>query len=110
MDAISKVVEGVKKDPAAYREGLARNPLASICKGVDRIHNQSSMVGVFTREKQLAYLEETDTLLLPMLKTARRTFPEQEAAYENIKFILMGQATLIRAFQSPDLATATIGA
>lgn len=107
VDRISKVVEGVKKDEKVYFAELAKDPIASICKGADRIHNHASMIGAFSRLKQLSYMDETEEDILPMLKQARHLFSEQEEAYENIKHILMGQIMLIRAFQSPEAALAT---
>jgi (p)ppGpp synthase/HD superfamily hydrolase len=101
VERISKVVEGTKKDSSAYFAGLARDPVASVCKGVDRIHNHQSMLGAFSRLKQLSYMDETEEDILPMLKIARRAFPAQEAAYENIKHFLMTQIELIRAAQQP---------
>lgn len=64
-------------------------------KGADRIHNQQSMVGVFTLDKQSAYISETKDLVLPMLKRARKRFTTQEAVYENEKLLLMNQNSLI---------------
>lgn len=96
---ISKVVEGVRKDSPAYFQGMALDPVASICKGVDRIHNHASMIGVFHQAKQISYMDETEIDILPMLKSARRRFPRQEAAYENVKHMLLGQMMMVRAFQ-----------
>ena len=47
-------------------------------------------------EKQTNYLDEVNQWFLPMLKTARRNFTQQEQAYENIKVFLKVQATHIR--------------
>ena len=41
------------------------------------------------------YISECEKHILPMLKEARRIFPEQEPAYENIKLVLMSQIELI---------------
>jgi (p)ppGpp synthase/HD superfamily hydrolase len=76
---------------------MARDPVASIAKGCDRIHNLSSMVGVFTPAKQREYIREVRELFLPMLKLARRRFPHQARAYEMIKFVLISQITLIES-------------
>jgi hypothetical protein len=57
------------------------------------------MLNVFSLTKQKYYIEETETLILPMLKQARRRFPDQEPAYQNIKLILNSQIELIRAVQ-----------
>lgn len=85
------------KETEAYFAGIASNPIASIIKGGDRINNIQSMVGVFTAEKQQKYMTEVEQHFLPMLKTARRRFVRQEAAYENIKHVLTSQLELLRA-------------
>jgi (p)ppGpp synthase/HD superfamily hydrolase len=81
----------------AYYAAIADHPVASVAKGADRVHNVQSMVGVFTEAKQRAYIEETTALVLPMLKTARRAFPQQEPAYENIQIVLAAQLQLLQA-------------
>jgi (p)ppGpp synthase/HD superfamily hydrolase len=86
-----------KSQLAAYFEAIASDIDASIVKGADRIHNHSTMVGPFSLEKRLSYLEETEKWILPMLKEARRNFTVQELAYENMKLILNTQIKLIRA-------------
>ena len=99
---LTKVHRGIKLTPQQYFEEMLDCPIATVCKGADRAHNQQSMVGVFTREKQVAYLEETTTWILPMLKKARRRHPRQEAAYENLKFLLKSQVDLIRAIHAAE--------
>ena len=94
---MTKTYRGVKRDEQDLFDEMARCPIASIAKGCDRIHNIQSMVGVFTREKQDAYMEEVERLFLPMLKKAEQNFPEQEAAYQNIRTVLKNQLALIRA-------------
>lgn len=92
--------DGGKKDMAQYFEDIARCPIASIVKGADRIHNLQSMLGVFSGKKQRDYLDETKTYFLPMIKKARRLFPAQEPAYENIKLMLNSQVQLFEALQA----------
>lgn len=58
------------------------------------------MVGGFKPEKQSSYIDETMDFVVPMLKEARRTFPEQEPLYENIKFVMTNQIILYRAMLS----------
>jgi (p)ppGpp synthase/HD superfamily hydrolase len=94
---MTKEWRGVKKDEVALFDAMAEDPVASIGKGCDRIHNFQSMVGVFTPEKQLSYIDEGKRLFLPMLKKARRNFPKQALAYENIKHVLTTQIELIEA-------------
>lgn len=85
------------KESVAYFAGIANNPIASIVKGGDRMHNVQTMVGVFTAEKQAKYIAEVEQYFLPMLKHARRKFVRQEAAYENIKHVLTSQLALLKA-------------
>jgi hypothetical protein len=54
------------------------------------------MVGVFTCEKQISYLTEVETWFWPMIRQARRNFPRQYPAYENLKILLRCQTALIR--------------
>lgn len=85
-----------------YFAGIAKNPIASIVKGGDRMHNIQSMVGVFSLEKQQKYMDEVEMYFLPMLKTARRNFSSQELAYENIKHVLLSQLELIKHINSKE--------
>jgi len=79
-----------------YFSELGMDPIGSVVKGADRIHNLQSMFGAFVRRKQEAYVSEVETMFLPMLKVARRQFATQEGAYENIKHVLTSQVHLIK--------------
>jgi (p)ppGpp synthase/HD superfamily hydrolase len=79
---------GVAKATDAYYQAIGACPIASVVKPGDRAHNQSTMGGVFNFAKQAKYVAVTRNHILPMAKEARRRFPEQEKAYENLKFIL----------------------
>ena len=97
-DMVAEAVDLLDKNgktSAVYFSGIAKNPIASIVKGGDRMHNIQSMVGVFSPEKQVRYVAEVHDYFLPMLKTARRNFPRQELAYENIKHIILSQLEFI---------------
>lgn len=91
---MSKVVDGVKINQETYFKNLSECPDSSLAKGFDRVHNLLTMVGGFKKEKQIEYLEETMKDIVPMLKKARRNFPEQESIYENIKFVMTNQTIL----------------
>ena len=93
---LTKKHRGHKLSLPQYYDAMSRNPIASIVKGGDRIHNHQTMCGVFDKEKQLNYITETNELILPMLKSARRRFTKQEPAYENIKLMLNNQISLIQ--------------
>lgn len=84
-------------DKRAFFGAMAEDAIASAVKGGDRINNMGSMAGVFSVEKQELYCDEVRDLFLPMLKTARRNFPDQEPIYENIKMVLNTQLTMVEA-------------
>jgi len=94
---LSKEVDGLKKPADRYFKEIGGCPVASIGKGVDRVNNMGSMVGAFTLAGQQHYLREVRDHFFPMLKRARRIFPGQEAAYENVKLVLENQVRLVEA-------------
>lgn len=83
-----------------YFSAMVSDPNAGINKGADRLHNLQSMPDVFTIEKQDKYMEETENMILPMLKNSRRRWPEQEPVYINLKTVLVVQMELIRAVRA----------
>lgn len=89
--------DGSPRDEAKLYEDMALCPVSSIVKGVDRGHNQRNMGGVFSEEKMHSYLDFTDRRILPMLKQARGHFPQQYAAYQNVRHLLTTQARLVRS-------------
>ncbi|PSB01027.1 HD domain-containing protein [Merismopedia glauca] len=94
---LTKKYRAEKKPLDRYYGNISQNPIASIVKGADRIHNVQSMLGVFDLSKQQQYIQETQEYILPALKEARRKFPQQEPAYENIKHMLQSQIELLSA-------------
>lgn len=94
---MSKVVDGMRIPDEIYYKAMATCPIASADKGCDRIHNLFTMLGGFKPAKQKEYITETIEKIVPMLKQARKLFPEQEAVYENMKFIMTNQVQLYNA-------------
>lgn len=95
---MTKKHRGIVKPRELYFSEMAEDPIASVDKGGDRIHNIQTMKDAnWTFEKQKSYVEEVRADFLPMLKRARRNFPDQELAYENIKHVLTSQVQLIEA-------------
>lgn len=80
-----------------YFDEMLEDASSPIIKGADRINNQGTMIGTFSPEKQMEYVEETDRYILPMLKKARKLYPDQESAIQNIKYVLSTQISLVRA-------------
>jgi (p)ppGpp synthase/HD superfamily hydrolase len=97
---ITKTHRGKKVLPEVYFSEMVDDAISSVVKGVDRIHNQGSMLGVFPRAKQDLYVDETTNLILPMLKNARKKHFRQYNAYMNIMFVLKGQLSMIAAMHA----------
>ncbi len=91
-----RLTEGRTLDLAQHFSWMALCPIASIVKGADRVNNQGTL-GEQNPGRQMRKVDETETYVLPMLKEARRRFPRQELAYENIKLMLRNQIALVRA-------------
>ena len=83
-----------------YYAALAYCPICSLAKPGDNGHNQSTMVGVFAYKKQFEYSLNIRTRSWDMIKVARRLWPQQEAAYENLKFLLRVQFNAVQAMLS----------
>ena len=88
---LSKIRDGKKVSALDYYSGMAQCSVCSIAKAIDRVNNFSTMAGVFNVTKQEEYAQEGREHFLPMLKTARRLFPRQEAVYELLKSVLTMQ-------------------
>ncbi len=88
VEALTKKFKGMNKTYEKYFHHLALDPIASLVKGADRIHNISSMSGVFSIEKQEKYIYEVKQYFMPMLKTARKNFPSQLMSYYNMTNML----------------------
>jgi len=71
------VMDGETKDMAKvrYYNMMLESRPATLCKLIDRCHNVSSMAGTFSKEKLIAYIEETRRFVLPLLKKAKVTYP-----------------------------------
>lgn len=104
---LTKKCNGLTKSYDLYFGEMGTCPIASVVKLADRAHNVQTMVGVFTVDKQKSYLHEVDTYFFPMSKTARRNFPRQYGAYENLKILLRCQSALIR--QMHEVTTEVVG-
>lgn len=97
VETLTKEFKNARKDEKVYFEGIADCPACSLIKGVDRINNISSMVGVFTIAKQEHYIFEIEEYFLPMLKTARNKFPDQSASYHLMSTFLRNMSHAIKS-------------
>lgn len=73
-----QVMTGETKETAMtrYYNLILQDRAATITKLVDRCHNVSSMAGTFSKEKLKAYIEETRQFVLPLLRKAKTSYPE----------------------------------
>lgn len=97
VEKLTKVFNGTKKDTNDYFKVIAECPIASIVKLADRIHNISSMVGVFTIQKQEDYIAEVKEYFLPLIKKARNKFPEQSLSYYGMGTFIKNMCKTIEA-------------
>lgn len=93
--ALSKEVLG-HKNPDYSLDRIFSDQDMSITKGLDRVDNVTSMVGVFKQERLVRYINETEQEFLPRIKRARREFPEQLQAYINMKHVIENQLFLAK--------------
>lgn len=94
---MSKVYRGNKIENNVYYSNMSECPIASLAKGIDRLHNLMTMLDGFTDVKQMSYIGETIELVVPLIKKARKDFPKQEGVYHNIKYIITNHVRLYTA-------------
>ncbi|MBI6727232.1 hypothetical protein YA0089_26820 [Pseudomonas viridiflava] len=95
---MSKIRHGVKRDPQEVADEQANCIVCSVTKPLDRIHNQSTMIGVFELDKIEEQINETEKYILPLIKKAKMKFPEQNAIYESMKSDLNMQIMYCRMY------------
>ncbi len=88
-----QMMPGETKETAKtrYYNQLLQDRAATITKLVDRCHNVSSMAGTFSKEKLKSYIEETRHYVLPLLRNAKTTYPEDS----DILFVLKYHITSV---------------
>ncbi len=89
VEYMTNVIMGVKLDKVIYYNRIGTDPRASVAKGIDRVHNLLSALGVFKGPKMFDYRGESRDYIIPMMKTARKLFPQQERVYQNIKTLML---------------------
>ena len=72
-----------------YYSGIAADPVASMAKIIDRCNNVSTMAQAFSDEKLNEYIEETETYVLPLLKTVKQNYLEYNNAVFLIKYHML---------------------
>jgi (p)ppGpp synthase/HD superfamily hydrolase len=97
VEKLTKEFNGIKKDTQEYFNQIALCPIASLVKLADRIHNVSSMVGVFTIPKQDHYVFEIKEYFFPLIKKARNNFPQQHMSYHAMGTFLKNMCKTVEA-------------
>ena len=81
-----RIPEGMTKREATeeYYRRIRGDSTAVLIKALDRCNNVSTMAHAFSVEKMVEYIEETETYVLPMLKTVKSVSSE----YDDSAFVL----------------------
>lgn len=80
-----KLKEHAKK---LYYEDISKDRVATLVKLLDRCHNVSTMVGTFTKEKLIDYIEETRKYVLPLLQKAKELYPNDSDVLFTMKYTI----------------------
>ena len=101
------VMDGETKETAKnrYYNLMLQSREATLTKLIDRCHNVSSMAGTFSKEKLIAYIEETRQYVLPLLRKAKNTYPEDSDTFFTLKYHIVSvidsiEATMLAVEQS----------
>lgn len=89
LEKINKMRNGNKLSYDDYFANMSGCPITVTVKCVDRIHNLSTMDGVFSVDKMQSYIDDVRDYFLPTLKETRRLQPKYEAVFELLKTTLL---------------------
>lgn len=73
----------------AYYKAISEDRIASLIKILDRCNNVSTMAGVFTPEKIVEYIDETNHHTLPLIRTTKDQWPEHSEPLFVLKYHIM---------------------
>ena len=87
---ITVVVQCLTKTPSltdeGYYSGIQKNILASLIKISDRCNNVSTMAGVFSKDRLIKYIDETNTLVKPLIRHTRDNNPDISNQIVNMSY------------------------
>lgn len=84
-----------EKNKPVYYGNIAKNPLASLIKCMDRCNNISSMATGFTKGKMIKYVKQTEEYVMPLLDVVKEV-PE----WNNAAWLMRYQmVTMLEAFK-----------
>jgi len=73
-----------KQTEAEYYDAIAKNPIATMVKLLDRCNNISGMAAGFSKKKIAEYIKETEQYVFPLMQRAKSEYPQ----YSNQIFVL----------------------
>lgn len=93
-----EVPQGMTKEEAkkAYYERIKTNPEAAIIKVLDRCNNVSTMVASFTREKLVAYVDETEKYVYSLMDYIKKEYEEYRDALFVLKYHILSVVETIK--------------
>ena len=80
-----------------YYNKILNDRTATIVKLIDRYHNVSTMSGIFTKEKILDYIDETNKFVLPMLEKATLKYPNDSNLFFILKYNIVSMINSLEA-------------
>ena len=80
-----------------YYAAIAENRIDRIVKILDRCNNISTMASSFTQKKLVAYVDETETYVMPLLEQAKYAIPEYADAFYLLKYHMRSVLESIKA-------------
>ena len=83
-----------------YYAAIAENRIARIVKILDRCNNISTMASSFTQKKLVAYVDETETYVMPLLEQAKYAIPEYADAFYLLKYHMRSVLESIKAMET----------
>lgn len=93
------IMDGETKETAKtrYYNLMIQSRAATLTKLIDRCHNVSSMAGTFSKEKLVSYIDETRQYVLPLLRKAKNTYPEDSDVLFALKYHIVSVIDSIEA-------------
>lgn len=81
-----KMIPGLsrKESKKVYFDRIAENRTATMVKVLDRCNNISGMATCFSAQRMAAYIDETETYVMPLLDKLKYTYTE----YNDVSFLL----------------------
>lgn len=96
---MTKKTDGMTKSLDRYYGDLFENPITSVCKPTDRVHNLKGMPDAnWPTSKIRKYGDDVEEFYYPGMKVARGLFPSQRPIYEHLKTSLAMQVEWSRRY------------